>query len=98
MSWRQRNRIIAVLALALVLLTIPASAASRHRGREASQTVVQGIWEQVMSWLQSLNKTTTGPTTCQGESGSYIDPNGCPQSATAQGRDSSPRIDPNGVK
>jgi len=98
MFWRQRNRIIAVLALALVLLALPASAASRHRSREASQTVVSGIWEQVLTWLQSL-KSVTSPTSCQGESGGAIDPNGCPQSATVQHPpDSGSSIDPNGVK
>ena len=98
MFWRKRNRIVAVLALALVLLTVPASAASRHRSREASRTAVHGIWEQVLTWLQSLSKATTSPTTCQGESGSSIDPNGCPHSATVQGPRSGPMIDPNGVK
>jgi Na+/H+-dicarboxylate symporter len=98
MFWRQRNRIVAVLALALLLFTVPASAASRHRGREAPRTLVSGIWEQVLTWLQSLSKATTSPTTCQGESGPAIDPNGCPRSATQATTDEGGMIDPNGGK
>jgi hypothetical protein len=78
MSWKQRSlRVVAALALTAMLAgpSVPASAAGFARAG-GSGAEVSSLVESLWSWVMSVF-CPDPTTTCSGDRGAGLDPNGC---------------------